>query len=61
MEEELQSGKQEIASLRTQLSRVQESFEQRIRTEAESTNGRENEVEQHAAEVCSEVEMFAKR
>jgi predicted nucleic acid-binding Zn-ribbon protein len=43
MEEEMQHGKQEIASLRHKISRAQESFEKGIRTEAELRSRRVNE------------------
>jgi hypothetical protein len=45
MEEEMQHGKREIASLRREVSRVQESLKERIRIE----------VEKHVGEVRSEV------
>jgi hypothetical protein len=56
MEEEMHHGKREFASLRRELSRVHESFEQRIPTEAESASGRANEAEQPVREVRSTVE-----
>jgi hypothetical protein len=56
MEEEMANGKRETASLRCALSRVQESLEQRIRTEAESASRRADEVEQRVGEVRSKVE-----
>jgi Ribonuclease G/E len=58
MEEELQYGKRETASLRRELSRVQESLEQRTRPEAESTSLRTNAVEKSVAEVQSDVETL---
>jgi hypothetical protein len=60
MEKEIQNGKQEIVSLRRELSQVQELLEQRIRTEAESTSHRTNEVEKSVAEVRSEVANVSK-
>jgi hypothetical protein len=57
IEEEMRRGKREIASLPREISRVPESFEPRIRTEAVSANRRANEVEQHVGEVRSEVEI----
>jgi hypothetical protein len=56
--EELESGKREAASLRRELSRLQESFEQRIRTEAESAIRRANELGKSVAEVRSDVETL---
>jgi hypothetical protein len=53
-EEQMQEVKRQIASLWCEISRVQESFEQRIRTEAEPAIGRAHEVEQSVAEVHRE-------
>jgi predicted nucleic acid-binding Zn-ribbon protein len=46
LEEHMHHGKREIASLRREISRVQKSFEERIRTELESASRRANAVEQ---------------
>jgi predicted RNase H-like nuclease (RuvC/YqgF family) len=59
LQERMQQRDEEIGALQTELSqqlRVQESLEQRIRTEAESANRRANEVDKHVAEVRSDVE-----
>jgi archaellum component FlaC len=58
LEEQMQDGKREIASLRRELGRVQHSSEERIRTEAESASRRANEVEKHVGEVRSKVETL---
>jgi hypothetical protein len=58
MEEQMDHGKREIASLLREIARVQESFEERIQTEAKSASGRANEVEQHVGEVRSEAEKI---
>jgi hypothetical protein len=59
LEERIQQHDCEIGALQAELSgqlRLHESFEKRIRTEAESASRRANEVEQSVAEVRSEVE-----
>jgi hypothetical protein len=55
MEEQMHHSKREIALLRRELSWLQELFEERLRTEAESVSGRANEVEKSVAEVQSEA------
>jgi chromosome segregation ATPase len=56
MEEQMHHGNREIASLRREFSRVQESLDQRIRTEEESASRRANEIEWHVGDVGSAVE-----
>jgi hypothetical protein len=57
-EERIQQHDREIGALEAELSqqlRIHESFEERIRTEAESASRRAKAVEQQVAEVRSEV------
>jgi predicted nucleic acid-binding Zn-ribbon protein len=60
LEEQMHHGKREIASLRREISRVQKSFEERIRTEPEPESLRANAVEKSVAEVRSEVDNLCK-
>jgi hypothetical protein len=59
MEEQIQDGKREIASLRGEVSRqseIQKLFEMRVRTEAESATRRANEAQKNVADVQSGVD-----
>jgi hypothetical protein len=61
LEDRMRAHDDGIGALQAELLRqiqVQESLEQRIRTEAESASHRTNEIEKHVAEVESEVEAL---